>query len=183
VTRPVAVLDANVLYGIVPTDLLITLAIQGIYRPHWTDTILDEAIRNITTNRPDLNPTDIARRFELMNRTLPSANVPPAADSVIAAMTNDPGDRHVLATAVTVGAEVIVTENVRHFTAPACAPHGIVAMTLDDFINELVDDHESVIVNAISEMASRRQRPPTSPAELREILAHYIPDSINRLRQ
>ena len=72
-TRPVAVLDANVLYGIVPTDLLNTLAIRGIYRPHWTDAILDEAIRNITTNRPDLDPTDIARRFELMNRALPSA--------------------------------------------------------------------------------------------------------------
>jgi len=36
VTRPVAVLDANVLYGIVVTDLLITLAIHGVYRPHWT---------------------------------------------------------------------------------------------------------------------------------------------------
>ncbi|WP_395157202.1 hypothetical protein [Ilumatobacter sp.] len=61
-SRPIAVLDANVLYGIVPTDLLITLAIEGVYRPHWTDAICDEAIRNI-------------------------------------------GDRHVLATAVTVGAE------------------------------------------------------------------------------
>lgn len=182
-SRPIAVLDANVLYGIVPTDLLITLAIDGVYRPHWTDAIFDEAIRNISDNRPDLNPNDIVRRFELMNRALHSARVPPPADTLIAAMSNDIGDRHVLATAVTVGAEVIVTENLRHFTPPACAPHGIVAMTLDDFISELLDDHESVIVDAIREMAGRRQRPPTSPAELLEILHHYIPDTIERLRQ
>jgi hypothetical protein len=182
VTRPVAVLDANVLYGIVPTDLLITLAIDGVYRPYWTEAILDEAIRNITANRPDLNQADIVRRFELMNRALPSANVAPPADTLLAAMSNDIGDRHVLAAAVTVGAEVIVTENLRHFTPPACAPHGIIAMTLDDFISELLDDHESVIIDAISEMASRRQRPPTSPAELLEILRHYIPDTIERLR-
>jgi hypothetical protein len=182
VTRPVAVLDANTLYGIVPTDLLITLAIHGVYRPHWTDAILDEAIRNITLNRPDLNQADIARRFELMNRALPSANVAPPANTLLAAMSNDIGDRHVLAAAVTVGAEVIVTENLRHFTPPACAPRGIIAMTLDDFISELLDDHESVIIDAISEMASRRQRPPTSPAELLEILRHYIPDTIERLR-
>ena len=182
-TRPVAVLDANVLYGIVPTDLLITLAIRGIYRPHWTDAILDEAIRNITTNRPDLDPTDIARRFELMNRALPSATVPPAADSVIAALTNDPGDRHVLAAAVSVGAEVIVTENVRHFTPGACAPHGIVAMTLDSFISELVDDHESVFIEAVEEMAGRRRLPPTSPTGLLDILHRYIPSTVERLRR
>lgn len=181
-TRPVAVLDANVLYGIVPTDLLITIAIHGVYRPYWTEGILDEAIRNITANRPDLNQADIVRRFELMNRALPSANVAPPADSVIAAMSNHIGDRHVLATAVAVGAEVIVTENLRHFTPPACAPHGIIAMTLDGFIGELLDDHESVIVDAISEMAGRRRRPPASPDELLEIMCHYIPDTIERLR-
>ena len=181
-TRPVAVLDANVLYGIVPTDLLITLAIRGVYRPHWTNAILDEAVQNIAANRPDLNPADIGRRFELMNRAVPNAIVAPVADSVIETMTNHPGDRHVLATAVAVGAEVIVTENLRHFPPGACAPHGIVAMTLDDFVIEFLDDQEPVVVDAIREMAGRRRRPPTSPEELTDILHHYVPRTVERLR-
>ncbi|WP_395157200.1 hypothetical protein [Ilumatobacter sp.] len=56
-------------------------------------------------------------------------------------------------------------------------------MTLDDFISELFDNHESVIVDAIREMAGRRQRPHTSPAELLETLRRYIPNTIERLRQ
>ncbi len=48
-SRLIAVLDANVLYGITPTDLLITLAVRDAYRPHWSEAILDEAIR---TSRP-----------------------------------------------------------------------------------------------------------------------------------
>jgi hypothetical protein len=49
VSRLIAVLDANVLYGITPTDLLVTLAVRDAYRPHWSAAIFDEAIRNITT--------------------------------------------------------------------------------------------------------------------------------------
>jgi len=66
--------------------------------------------------------------------------VPAPTDTLVAVMSNDIGDRHVLATAVTVGAEVILTENLRHFTPPACAPHGIIAMTLDDFISRTPQD-------------------------------------------
>lgn len=35
--RPVAVIDANVLYGIEVTDLLLTLATQRAIRVHWSD--------------------------------------------------------------------------------------------------------------------------------------------------
>jgi|GEM_PF-1442832 len=118
-----------------------------------------------------------------MNRVLHSAKVPPPADTLITAMTNGIGDRYVLATAVTVGAEVIVTENLRHFSVPTRAPHGTVAMSLDDFISELLDNLKSVIVDANRETVGRRQRPPASPAELLEILRHYIPNTIERLRQ
>ena len=56
-------------------------------------------------------------------------------------------------------------------------------MTLDDFMIELLDDHEPTISDAIDEMASRRQRPPTSPEQLIEILHHYVPGTVEWLRR
>jgi predicted nucleic acid-binding protein len=37
-------------------------------------------------------------------------------------MTNDPKDRHVLATAVATNAQAIVTLNLKHFSSDACIP-------------------------------------------------------------
>ena len=181
-SRLIAVLDANVLYGITPTDLLITLAVRDAYRPHWSEAILDETIRNLTTNRPDLDPDKITQRFTLMNRALDGASIPAPPDSLVGEMTNDINDRHVLATAVMVGADVIVTENLRHFPPTSCAPHGIIAMSLDDFISELLDEQPTVVSDAITEMADRRNRPPITPHDLLKILERYIPQAVARLR-
>ena len=181
-SRLIAVLDANVLYGITPTDLLITLAVRDAYRPHWSEAILDETVRNLTTNRPDLDPDKITRRFVLMNLALDGASIPPPPNVLVGEMTNDINDRHVLATAVMAGADVIVTENLRHFPPTSCAPHGIIAMSLDDFISELLDEQPTVVSDAITEMEDRRTRPPTTPDDVLAVLEQYIPQAVARLR-
>lgn len=38
-SRRVVVLDANVLYGIENTDLLLTLAVRNVFRAHWSPEI------------------------------------------------------------------------------------------------------------------------------------------------
>ncbi len=81
-----------------------------------------------------------------------------------------------------VGADVIVTENLRYFPPSACALHGIIAMSLDDFISELLDEQPTVVSDAIIEMAGRRNRPPMTPDDLLEILERYIPQAVARLR-
>jgi hypothetical protein len=53
-------------------------------------------------------------------------------------MGNHPGDRHVLAAAVSAGATIIVTSNVRHFPARALRPHGVAARTPDQFLGDLL---------------------------------------------
>ena len=98
----VAVLDANVLYGIEVTDVLLTMATRRLYRPHWSPEILDEVARNLRLRR-DLDPAAIDRRITQMNRALPgAAEAPPA--SLIDEMPVNDKDRHVLALAVHTGA-------------------------------------------------------------------------------
>ena len=53
-----AVLDANVLLKAGPRDTLLRAAEVGLYRPYWSETILDEVQRNLTDllarrGRPD----------------------------------------------------------------------------------------------------------------------------------
>lgn len=94
----VVVVDANVLYGIEITDVLLTLAARRVFRVHWSAEILDEVQRNLA-KRVDLSAAAIAYRIEMMNRALPSALAQAPAELIVSMPVNDK-DRHVLALAV-----------------------------------------------------------------------------------
>lgn len=64
--RPVALLDANVLYPARLRDLLIRLAIAGLYQARWSEQILDECFDNLLEDRPDLTHDQLARTRRLM---------------------------------------------------------------------------------------------------------------------
>jgi hypothetical protein len=50
----IAIYDSCVLYPAPLRDLLVRLALTGLFRARWTDAIHDEWIRNVLENRPDL---------------------------------------------------------------------------------------------------------------------------------
>ena len=49
--RPIALYDACVLYPAPLRDLLMQLALTGLFKAKWTDRIHDEWIRNVLSNR------------------------------------------------------------------------------------------------------------------------------------
>ena len=59
--------DACVLYPAPLRDLLIRLAVTGLFRAKWTDAIHDEWTRNLLANRPDLMAEQLNRTRQLMN--------------------------------------------------------------------------------------------------------------------
>lgn len=176
------VLDANVLFGILPTDLLLTTAGLGLYRAQWTETIIDEARRNVLAKRPDLDPTKVEQRFAAMNKAMPEALMSPPPTALAQAMTNDPSDRHVLAAAVSARAEIIVTENTKHFPPSACSPYGIKTRTLDSFVTDLVSLDPELVWTAILQMKERRGEPPVTLPEICEILQRYVPETMLTLQ-
>ena len=176
------VLDANVLFGALTTDVLISTAMAGLYQANRSEEILAEARRAIEREVPGVSSAALDRRFALMQRALPDAVVRPEP-SLIAVMLNDPGDRHVLAAAVSVGAEAIVTENLRHFPASACAPHGVEAQSFDTFLGHLVSLDRRTVAAVIDEIAARRRRPPTDTREgILDALAVRAPVAVELLR-
>lgn len=94
-----------------------------------------------------------------MRRAFPEATVT-GYEQLVGSMTNDQGDRHVLATAVHAGAEVIVTSNVEDFPKDSLAPCDIEVQTPDQFLEYLYDLFPDQMVDALIQLNAGRQRPP-----------------------
>ena len=90
------VYDANVLYPAPLRDLLIRLAMTGLFRARWTDDILDEVFRNILEDRPELKPEQLERTRELMNLAVRDALIDGHHPLMAELDLPDPDDRHVL---------------------------------------------------------------------------------------
>jgi hypothetical protein len=153
--------DACVLYGNEVRDLLLRIAISGMVRAHWTDEILDEAFGNLTANRPDLSAERLAVTRERMNLAVPGALVDGYETLVEALKLPDPDDRHVLAAAITAGALVIVTSNIKDFPAETLGPLGIEARTPDDFVLDQISLDEGNVRDCVHQCG--RMSPILSP--------------------
>lgn len=71
---PVALLDANVLVPIELCDVILSAAFdERLFRPVWSDAILDEVERTLVRLRPDLDPARLRRRVLRMRERFPEA--------------------------------------------------------------------------------------------------------------
>ncbi|WP_414528945.1 hypothetical protein [Nodularia chucula] len=76
-------------------------------------------------------------------------------------MTNDPGDRHVVAAAIVAKAEVIVTANLKDFPVEALADYGIEAWHPDDFLVYLDEQNPGTMIQVILQQ-SQDLKPPVT---------------------
>ena len=175
----VVVVDANVLYGIEVTDLLATMATRRLFRPHGSPQILDEVRRNLAL-RDDLELSAIDRRIAHMNRALPDGEVE-IPDVLIDAMPVNEKDRHVLALAVHVSALTIVTNNLRDFPPALCEPHGVEAVSADEFVLHQVHLYRDGVIASIDAMAARRRCYPKTRADIIARLGAELPSAMAAL--
>ena len=158
-----ATLDTSVLWPSLQRDLLLSLAIEGTYRPTWSSAILDEL--------------QFHEEAKLVKRGMPVAEAARRAATLIAAMRRefadaevdgwqplegtfglpDPDDEHVLAAAVIAGAGAIVTENLKDFPADRIPP-GIQVLSAREFAKNNVALNPRLALAAVHEIASRSGR-------------------------
>lgn len=167
----IAVLDACVLYPAPLRDLLIQLAVQGLYRAKWTQAIHAEWITNLLEARPDLTCERLQRTQKLMNQAVPECLVEGYETHISSLTLPDADDRHVLAAAITAEASWIVTSNLKDFPEDALKPYGIQAIHPDDFVQVLIQKHEDSVVTAARACRARLQNPPKSADEYLSRLA------------
>lgn len=137
---PTVLLDACVLFGPPLRGVLVGLARAGLFRAGWTDDVDREckaALRRHSRCAIDLD------------RALPDGRIDGYAHLVPTLTLPDPDDRHVLAAAIAVGADAIVTWNRRDFPAAALRPHGIAAVDPDSFILHLLARDRAAVLDAL----------------------------------
>jgi len=100
---------------------------------------------------------------------------------LIEGMTNDAADRHVLAAAIAAGADVIVTDNVRHFPSTACEPYGIEVQTADEFLSYSFDLAPEVMGDIFLQQVRDLGRPVLDAASAVTSLQRRLPSLAARL--
>jgi PIN domain-containing protein len=157
-----ALLDACVLYSAPLRDLWMHLAVQFVFQPKWTARIQDEWIRNVLANRPDLQPEQLARTRECMERWGRDWEVPEYDAWLSQVSLPDPDDCHVLAAAVAGNLPLIVTFNLGDFPETALAPHGVRAVHPDTFASELLETDPEAFLVAVRTHRAALKNPPKS---------------------
>lgn len=176
--------DACVLYPAPLRDLLLRIAKTGIIRARWTDAILDECFRSILKQRPDLKPEALERTRVLMKQAVPDCLVTGFETLVAGLSLPDPDDRHVLAAAIRVGAQAIVTFNLADFPDERLAPYDIEAKHPDDFVLDTIDLAPTVVATVVNDQARALRSPPRTTSELLDTLRGLgLVRSVAKLRE
>src|SRR5699024_6197590 len=111
--RFTAILDTNVIYPIIVRDLLFWLAHYDLYTPKWSSHIFNEWKEVMI--RKGVEESVAERRINIANRAFPDALVNNYKKLMKSLELPDKDDRHVLAAAIKVNANVIVTNNLKDF--------------------------------------------------------------------
>lgn len=181
-----ALIDANVLYSIPVTDVMLELAATGLYRARWSEDIHDEWMRNVKKDRTDLTTEQINGRRATMDRAIPQALVTGYQNIITGLDLPDQDDRHVLAAAIVGRADVVVTFNLNDFPVDKLSPYGIEAQHPDEFLNFQRTLDEPRFLACVKHIRSRLTKPPYSAEEyidhLRSCHLQVVADELNNAK-
>lgn len=167
----IVILDACVLYPAPLRDLLLWLALSGLYRPRWTAMIHEEWMRSLLKERPDLAQDRLERTRDLMDKAVLDCHVAGYEGLIAGLSLPDPDDRHVLAAAIHGSAETIVTYNLADFPADTLAAHGVQAQHPDEFIAHFLDTDAATVCTAAKKQRESLRNPPKTVEEYLATLA------------
>lgn len=175
-----AFVDTNVLFGFHLNDVLLGLAERGLFRPLWSEKILEELSRNLIQH--GVPEASVRRRVTAMSRAFPDAMVSGFED-LIERMTNDPKDRHVLAAAVRANCEVLVTFNLEDFPDDSVDGYDIEVVHPDKFLLDQLDLYPGPTVGVLHQLIEDYSSPTLEMEDLLLRLANAgVPDFASSVR-
>lgn len=171
-----ALLDTCVLWPSLLRDFLLSLAIEGLYRPRWSSAVLAELKEHETRKlvARGAHPEEAALRASRLVWSMRKA----FDDSCIVGWEPlegrfglpDLDDEHLVAAAVVGEVDAIVTYNLRDLPVEKIPP-GIRVLSPIDFAIETVRASPASARRAIIEIARRSTRPVRTEDEILDILA------------
>jgi predicted nucleic acid-binding protein len=184
-----ALLDTSVLWPSLQRDFLLSLAIEGMYRPLWSSTILAELEYTETQKlmdrceQPDVAAMRARHLIEQMTAAFDDALVENWEPHEGTFGLPDPDDEHVVAAAVVGGAGAIVTENLRDFPLAKIPPH-IKLLSPAEFAADTVSVSPDVALRAVQTMAARYAAPPLTTEDIlnRLVQRYQLTEAVELIR-
>ena len=182
-TKFTVIYDACVLYPNTLRDLLMELATRDIFQAKWTDEIHAEWIRNLHQNRPDIPLEKLYRLRDLMNQNVRDCLVTGYEYLIPNLNLPDAQDRHVLAAAIAVSANIIVSSNIKDFPDRELSQYNIIVQHQDAFLANLIELNSAEVVEAVLTCQQRRKQPPCSvPEYLLKLHNQELPVTVSKLK-
>lgn len=162
-----AVLDACVLVPIAQADTLLYMAEAGLYRPLWSDRILEETIRALEAIHPDMKESGAAsHRATVMNHAFDDACVKGWEELVGSVDLPDENDRHVVAAAIQGRADLIVTANLKDFPTEVLGRFNLEAQHPDEFFMNQLDLDPAEVMRSLQVQAAATRNPALTVADI-----------------
>ena len=155
-------LDANVLYPAPIRDVLMQLAVTGLFQAKWTTEIHQEWIEALLNNEPHRDRKALERTRDLMDACTLDCLVSDYELLIPGLTLPDPDDRHVLAAAIAGRCDAIITHNQRDFPESALSPFGIEAQHPDEFLCNQLTLAPGPFCSALKTVRARLKKPPYS---------------------
>lgn len=176
--------DASVLYPSELRNLLMHLALTGLFRAKWSAAVHEEWISALLRRRPDLSRQKLERTRRLMDEHATDALVTGYESLIEGLELPDPDDRHVLAAAIRGRADVIVTSNLRDFPMGILEPFGIEAQHPDEFVLHLLNLAPGIVAAAARDHRDSLRNPPKTTEEyLNALAAQGLSRTVSALRE
>ncbi|MDE0240656.1 MAG: PIN domain-containing protein [bacterium] len=153
----IAVLDTSVLFDPYVRHMLLNLADDERYEVRWSNGILDELGRALSSRVSD---DKLQRSFQEMAARFPDALVGGRHPSPATPLLPDPDDRHVLSAALACGATHIVTNNLKDFPEKTLDLLGIEAASADTFLTWMYRENPTETLRVMKKQCLAYSKPP-----------------------
>lgn len=137
--RHAAVLDACALHPVIIRGALLWLSTVHLFRPLWSEKILQEMRSSILAKQSHLEPSNLDSHIAILTQSFPDAMVAEHPFSLVGLDVPDANDAHVIGTAIVGRADTIVTQNLKDFPDSTMSALGLEAVHPDTFLVNLID--------------------------------------------
>lgn len=165
--RFTCVLDTNVMYPLWIRDLLLWFAHYDLFTPKWSKHIFDEWLDVML--RKEISEKEAQKRINFVTEAFPDAFVENYEPLIGTLDLPDEKDKHVLAAAIKTNANLIVTNNLKHFPKEYLAGYGLSAKTVDDFFTDIIDLNQKTSLKAFRDLVLNKKNPPLDEYEVLDI--------------
>jgi hypothetical protein len=137
---------------------LLWFAYHDLYTPKWSKHIFDEWFDAMI--RKGVSEEEALRRTSIVNAAFPDALVKSYEPLIKSLSLPDIKDRHVLAEAIKANANMIVTNNLKHFPKDVFSGFGLSARYADDFFTFIIDHDQKISLKAFRDLVRNKKNPP-----------------------